>query len=190
MMLKRMAIFVLLICIFNTFSQPYLSLSNQGINMGIIKNGFDFTIGLNFRMDAYNYHDETHYLQYNGIDTTFVSDSKSTGFDLGPQLSLGYYFGSNKLKPFIQIYSEVLFPVYSKNETDEIKGGYYKNTYLSGGLTGGMEYFLLDKLSIGSGIGPYFDYYTTEITSKQQDKSNSNSMFISFSYNFHFRYYL
>jgi len=195
-MLKRIGLFVVVAFVVSSNPQTYLSLSTQGINGGIIKGRFDYGIGIDFRGTSYNNHTETHYQSIPGYDTVLISDNKMTEFLVGPEISIGYYFSDSKIRPLVQAFSEALFPVYSTYSVDKGSGGSYKDILISGGLIGGIEYFFADKISIGSGIGPYGYYSTSEnnyssngISSNSQSKNKSIMINLGFYSNFHFRYY-
>jgi hypothetical protein len=188
-MFKRFGLFVIVVFILNSNSQPYLSLTTQGINFGVIKSRFDYGVGIDFRVVSSNNHSETYYQSGSGFDTVFVSDLKTTQFIAGPEVSIGYYFSDNKMRPFIQAFSEALFPIYSTYTVDQNSGGYFKEMTISGGLIGGIEYFFVDKISIGSGLGPYINYDGNENFSPNQNKSKGSSTYFGFTSNFHFRYY-
>jgi hypothetical protein len=174
---------------FTINAQPYISLSTQGVNFGITKNRFDYGLGLNFRAQTNNSHSETIFQTISGNDTVYSTDSKTTQVMLGPEIAVGYYFSNTQLKPFIQFFSEILFPIYSSYDTDKNKDGTLKEMNILGGLIGGIEYFIADKVSIGSGIGPYLSYDKSEISANKADKSQITSVYLSFTSNLHFRYY-
>jgi hypothetical protein len=188
-MLKRVAFFVFAALVLHSSSQPYISLSTQGINFGLTKNRFDYGVGLNFRAQTNNSHTETILKNISGNDTVYSTDSKTTQVMLGPEIAVGYYFSDTKLKPFIQVFSEILFPIYYSYDIDQSKGGNLKEINIMGGLIGGIEYLVADKLSIGSGIGPYLSYNKSEISTNNADKSQVTSVYLSFTSNLHFRYY-
>ena len=188
-MIKRAIVFVIIAIAVNSNSQSYISLSTQGINFGIIKNRIDYGIGVDFRAQLNSYHNETVLKNISGNDTIYLNNSKTTIFTAGPEISIGYYFSEKKIRPFVQAYSEILFPISSHYEVDNNKNGYFKDMEATGGLIGGIEYVIDNKISIGSGIGPYLAYDKSENSVNLGDKSTTNYLNLWITSNFHFRYY-
>jgi len=187
-MFKKVALFIFAVLVLDSNSKSYISLTTQGINYGVIENRFDYGFGLNFQAQYNNFHSEMILNTMSGSDTIYTNDDKTIQFSAGPVISVGYYFSDSKFKPFIQVYSEALFPIYSNYEMNN-NNGYFKTINIVGGLIGGIEYFIDDKISIGSGIGPYISYNKYENSLNNGTMSTSKSAYLWIASNFHFRYY-